>query len=125
MKTVGEKVYVQRIGSFSSTFSVGEVIKVTPTGKIDVDLGWGVLRFSGDHSCTDKFHKNLFLDTIPFGARKSEMDVENRAKDAAKKVNEVQAKTISLHFPTKEKLMEEIKELQRKLDEAKAAVEAI
>ncbi len=131
MHTVGQKVYVAYSSTWDTRYTIGEVIKVTPSGMVDVmsQGGGSTKRFNQQGSEYGVKFARTTLDTIPFDERTALIAQDQRAKFAAAAINAVRltAETGGEAKASwgKESLEILVQNLQEKLNAAKAAVEAI
>lgn len=127
--TVGEKVYVVHSGSWSCSYHEGTVVKTTPTGYVDVQIGFASkpTRFKPDgREMGASYSYAEQIDDTPFEERKAQLEQEQRAAKATAALQKV-------HFEVggrfahwgKEELQKKAAELQAALDEAKQLIEAI
>jgi len=126
----GDKIYVASPGSWDTRYSVGTVVKVTPSGMIDVQhyTDGPITRFGTNGyengNAGSRFRK--YLDShMTFEERKASLEQQERAKAAASEIAKVKVEERVNFRWGKETMMAEVVRLQGLLDAAKAAVEAI
>lgn len=125
---VGESIYVSRFFGQSTLFSLVEVVKVTPSGAIDVKFHANqeapFTRFRPDGREQGETRRPYEIDTIPTADRKALLDQEQRTKDAATAISTIMPSDVNYRYG-KEGLSQEIARLEALLADAKAKVEAI
>ena len=124
----GDKLYICRPGgTWDDTYYEAAVLKVTPAGLVDVQIGGGTARFGADgyeRTTGSKYHRQR-LDDMPFEERAANLAEESRAKDAAKAINEIVRSSGVNYRWGKAGLNEEITRLRMLIEEATLKVEAI
>lgn len=124
----GDKLYICRPGgSWDDTYYEAAVLKVTPAGLVDVQIGRGTARFGADgyeHTIGSKYQRER-LDDMPFEKRAANLAEESRAKEAAKAINEIVHLSGVNYRWSKARLNEEITRLRTLIEEAARKVEAI
>jgi hypothetical protein len=80
---VGEKIYLEHYNGYGTSYTVGEVVKITPSGMFDVNMGSGVTRFRADgkKSGVQGYHE-WYIDFTPFEERKAAIAQGERLKTA-------------------------------------------
>lgn len=124
---INDKVFVSESWSGgSSSYHQGTVVKITPKGMIDVQIGAGVeaIRFNADGVGVG-YNSRKYLDKIPFDERVTLLAQEQRAKKAANALVGIQSQAGINYCWGKEGLQTEITRLQDLLNAAKILVEAI
>lgn len=124
----GDEVYLARTGGWETYYTKGKVVKVTPSGAVDVLIGSSMeptrFRPDGYKQGGDRY-RDYQLDHIPFVERTALLEQWERAKHAAAMIRSVVPKDGVNARWDKEGLTTEVTRLQTLLDTAKAAVEAI
>ncbi len=124
---VGENVFVAEfLGSWGGpTYTKGVVQKITPSGMIDVLIGFAKepTRFRADGRSRGEYSKRQIDGLMTFEEREAELGKEERARTANTALQLVTCE--KLHNPEQLTLVEEAKRLQGLLDAANKLIEAI
>lgn len=130
MPQQGDQVYVASPGSWDTRFNVGTVVKVTPSGLVDVQTypNGPATRFNTNGyeagNAGSKYRK--YLDThMSFEERKALLEREERTKAAMQAISEIKVEERLNWRWGKERMAEEVARLQGLLNAAKAAVDAV
>lgn len=125
--TVGADIYVGRFTGHDWQFVPGKVVKVTPSGRCDVETVRGsIYHFNAKGVQLGEAYRPYELDMhIPFAERAAELSRIDRAKQAARTVEAVVISRGVNYQWGKDGLSAEVARLQTLLDVARAAVESI
>jgi hypothetical protein len=127
---VNDQVFIANpsSGMYPTRYHQGKVVKITPSGQVDVQIGECVRRYGANGKEIAKpgaYKTNNYLDTMPFDERKAIIEQEERTKIASILVHAIQADRRITHRWSKEGLLNEVIRLETELAQARAAVEAI
>jgi hypothetical protein len=133
--TVGQKVHLVHGNSYLS-FVKGEVVKITPSGLVDIQVGkigegnplGRTIRLNKDgyeQGAQRYGSMTYFLDFISFEERIQAQELEQRTKHAANTIYVIKREDGVNYKWGKDGLQAEVARLQVLLDLAKEAVEAI
>lgn len=120
---VGDKVYANWINQWT----VGEVVKVTPSGMFDVALNAVIIRFKKDgRRRGGDGYSDWRLDIwMSFDDRAANLQRLERSTKAADAINDIKTSERMRGTWDKDTLMKEIDRLQAMVREARTLVEAI
>jgi len=122
---IGQKVYVVRWGSWSRSYILGEVTKVTPTGRVDVLMPSGlVIRFDSRGYEMGESYRKAQLD-FDVEAIKKTIDREAAEMKAVQALNEVKLEENIRPSWGKDAILKGINELKEKLALAEKLANAI
>ena len=92
---IGQKVYTVRSTGWDLAYSVGTVVKVTPSGMVDISHGSDTYttRFGTDGREVGKNkYRASSIDGTPFAEREEMLAEEKRAQQAANFIGSIQVK---------------------------------
>ena len=126
-KKVGDPIYICRSGSWDTHYTKGTIVKVTPAGMVDVQVGTlEPMRFRPDGKLQGKKgFRAEYLDTISFAEREAIMAKNNRARAAENAISDIKVQgNVNFHWGAVS-MTEELNRLEALITAARAKVEAI
>lgn len=122
---VGQEVGIVRGGAYGSSYTFGTVTRVTPGGRVEVTMSWGmVLKFNNKGvELGEKYRPGYLRADVAY--LKSVVAKEVACKDAAVAMNAVIALGQARTTWNRESLKAQFDAMKQKMEEAERLVNAI
>lgn len=122
----GKQIYLARPGNWDTHFTIATIVKVHPSGMMDVQIGGcEPMRFLANGKKQGGGYRDYYLDNVTFDERAALLATEQREREAVAAINAVAPESGVNRKWGKDGLQREVARLQELLNAAQAKVDAI